>query len=149
MILRELSPEECSRHLEGNRLARLACSREGQPYVVPLHYVFTQGSVYAFTLAGRKLETMRANPKVALLVETHGPRHTWTSVLAEGDFEELPDRIGHKRERDHAWALLSRHADWWEPGALKAVLPPMSAHGSEIFFRVHVQRLSGRQALEE
>ena len=40
--------------------------------------------------------------------------------------EELPDVIGHKRERERAWSLLSRHANWWEPGGLKPLAPAAS-----------------------
>jgi nitroimidazol reductase NimA-like FMN-containing flavoprotein (pyridoxamine 5'-phosphate oxidase superfamily) len=64
-----------------------------------------------------------------------------------GAFEELPDRIGWKRERDHAWSLLSKNAAWWEPGGLKPVTAaPSSMH---LFYRIRIERLTGRQAVEE
>jgi nitroimidazol reductase NimA-like FMN-containing flavoprotein (pyridoxamine 5'-phosphate oxidase superfamily) len=44
--------------------------------------------------------------------------------------------------------LLSRHFDWWEPGALKLVTPPVSDHSAHVFFRVLVDQLSGREARE-
>lgn len=28
-----------------------------------------------------------------------------------GRYEELPERIGYKRQRDYAWSLLSKHAN--------------------------------------
>ena len=42
--------------------------------------------------------------------------------------EELSDGIDHKVERDRAWSVLSKHLDWWKPGALKPVTPPISDH---------------------
>ena len=52
-----------------------------------------------------------------------------------------------KRERDHAWSLLSKHANWWEPGGLKPVAAaPASSH---LFYRIRIVRLTGRQAVEE
>lgn len=149
MIIRELTAVECAALVEGQRLARLACSQDGQPYVVPIYYVYAQACAYAFTMPGRKLDMMRANANVALLVEDEGEGRLWRSVVAEGRFEELPDRIGYKRERDHAWSLLSRHANWWEPGAIKPVVPPLVHHSSHVFFRIHVDRMSGREAVEE
>lgn len=149
MIIRELSTAQCTVLISANRLARLACARDNQPYVVPFFYAFADSHAYAFTMPGKKLEIMRSNPSVALLVEEHGSGRGWKSVIAEGRFEELPDRIGFKRERDHAWSLLSKHTDWWEPGALKPVLPPLAYHSSHVFFRVLVERMSGREAVEE
>lgn len=100
-------------------------------------------------MPGRKLDVMRANPRVALLVEETGPGRSWRSVHAEGRFEELPDRIGHKRMRDRAWSLLSKHVDWWEPGSLKPIAGPLADHSPHVFFRIHVDRLAGREAVED
>ena len=57
----------------------------------------------------------------------------------DGRYEELPDLIGHKREREHAWSLLSQHANWWEPGGLKPVVPPTSNAPLPVFFRIAVE----------
>jgi len=115
---------------------------------VPIYFAYADGHLYAFSMPGKKIEFMRANPVVSLIVEERGRGREWKSVHVEGRFEELPDRIGHKRERDHAWSLLSTHADWWEPGALKPVTPPLSDHSEHIFFRVFVDQLYGREAKE-
>jgi uncharacterized protein len=98
-------------------------------------------------MPGRKIEWMRANPLVAVLAEEAGKGRPWKSVIAEGRYEELPDRIGYKRQRDHAWSLLSKHSDWWEPGALKPA-PAISDVSAPVFFRIIVDRLSGRAAEE-
>lgn len=149
MIIMQLSAAECAKVIAQGRLARLASSLDGHPYVVPLFYAYADACAYAFSMPGRKLETMRANPRVALLVEQQDEGRGWRSVIAEGSFEELPDRIGHKHERDHAWSLLSAHADWWEPGALKPVLPPVAGNSSHVFFRIRVEQMSGRRAIDE
>ena len=149
MIIRELSAAQCNAIVTENRLARLACALDNQPYLVPIFYAYADGFAYAFTMPGRKLETMRANTSVALLVEQEGESRGWQSVVAEGRFEELPDRIGHKLQRDRAWSLLSKHVDWWEPGALKPVLQAVADHSPHVFFRIHVERMSGRGALKE
>ena len=146
MIIRSLSRQECTKLLESNRLGRLACADDGQPYIVSIFYAYADDHLYAFTLPGRKLDTMRANPNVALLVEEFGQAREWRSVVAEGRFEELPDRIGHKRQRDHAWTLLSRHAEWGVPGALKPVTPPLSEYSPHVFFRIGIEHVSGREA---
>ncbi|WP_343033016.1 pyridoxamine 5'-phosphate oxidase family protein [Chelativorans xinjiangense] len=132
MIIRSLTEAECAKLLGKNRLGRLACASEGQPYVVPIYYAYGDHSLYAFSLPGRKIDFMRANPLVSILVEAK-QAYGWRSVVADGRYEDLPDEIGHKRERDHAWLLLSKHADWWEPGSLKPILP-VSTYAREVFF---------------
>ena len=136
---------ECTQVLDANRLAHLACSNDGRPYIVPIYYAHADNALYAFSMPGKKIDWMRANPLVSVLVEEHKRGREWKSVIADGRYEELPDRIG---QRDHAWSLLSKHVDWWEPGALKPVVPPMSDHSSHIFFRVLIEQLTGREAKE-
>ena len=82
----------------------------------------------------------------ALQMTEKGEAREWKSVVVDGRYEELPDRIGHKRERDHAWSLLSKHCDWWEPGGLKPIIPPESDHSPHEFFRILVEQMSGREA---
>jgi nitroimidazol reductase NimA-like FMN-containing flavoprotein (pyridoxamine 5'-phosphate oxidase superfamily) len=146
MWVRTLSTLECTNLLMGSRLGRLACAKDNQPYVVPIYFAYSANHLYAFSALGRKIEFMRANPLVSVLVEERGQGAAWKSVVVEGRYEELPDRIGHKVLRDHAWSLLSRHADWWQPGALKPVSPPLSDRPDHVFFRVAVGQVSGREA---
>lgn len=147
MIIRNLSEAECTEVLAENRLARLACARNGQPYVVPIYYAYANRFLYAFSLPGRKIDFMRANALVSMVVETaHGGG--WRSIVVDGHYEELPDEIGHKRERNHAWMLLSRTDDWREPGSLKPMLP-VSVYAGDIFFRIAIDRVSGREARDD
>jgi nitroimidazol reductase NimA-like FMN-containing flavoprotein (pyridoxamine 5'-phosphate oxidase superfamily) len=148
MWIRVLSPVECTQVLSDHRIAYLACAKEGRPYVVPIYYAYWDNAIYAFSMPGKKIECMRANAMVSLLVEEKERGREWKSVVIEGRYEELPDRIGHKVERDRCWALLSKHANWWEPGALKPVTPPLSNHSEHIFYRILIDRVSGREAKE-
>lgn len=149
MLVRSLSTLECTRVLGANRLGRLACTGDGRPYVVPIFFAFADNYLYAFSMPGRKIDHMRASPHVCMVVEEQGTGRNWKSVVVEGRYEELPDRIGHKHERDRAWLLLSRHFDWWEPGALKPAAVPTSDHFEHIFFRIFIEQLSGREAQED
>lgn len=149
MRILTLPTSECTRLLASHHLARLACAKEGQPYVVPIYYAYADNSLYAFSMPGKKIDYMRANASVSILVEEMGEGREWRTVVAEGRYEELPDWVGHKRDRDRAWSLLSRHANWWEPGALKPVTLPLADHTPHIFFRILIEQLSGREAKEK
>jgi nitroimidazol reductase NimA-like FMN-containing flavoprotein (pyridoxamine 5'-phosphate oxidase superfamily) len=148
MWIRTLSASECLQVLAAHNVARLACAKDGRPYLVPIYYAYADKALHAFSIPGKKIEWMRANSMVSVLVESQGQGRQWKSVIADGRYEELPERIGYKRQRDHAWSLLSKHANWWEPGALKPVTPPISDDAAHIFFRIVVEEMSGREAKE-
>ena len=60
--------------LEQNELCRFAtASKKGEPHVVPVSYVWYEGSPYIVTDYGtRKLKHLRENPHAAILVDTAG-----------------------------------------------------------------------------
>lgn len=148
MHVRTLSNNECTALFAANRIGFLACAKEGQPYVVPIHYAYETKCIYGFSMPGRKIDWMRASPLVSMLVDERGEGRRWRCAIAEGRFEELPDQIGHSATRSHAWSLLSKHFDWWEPGGLKPEEPPLSDRSPHIFFRILVDRFSGREGSE-
>ena len=146
MSIREMSREECLLVLGRARIARLACARENQPYIVPVTMAFYEpfpgeGCLYGFTTRGQKLEWMRANPLVCVEVDEVKANDQWVSVIAFGHFEELPETPGSDDarlrakerprqvaetpretlvgddERSRAYKLLSTRLMWWEPGS--------------------------------
>jgi len=147
MIVKELNEQECVQVLTASSFGHLACARDNKPYVVPITFAFADESIYSFSLMGQKIEWMRQNPEICLQVDDFRQDRGWKSVIVYGSFQELPDRIGSKRERDRAWSLLSKDVKWWEPGALK---PMTAAAGSaHLFYRIRIERLTGRQAVED
>ncbi|WP_397568798.1 pyridoxamine 5'-phosphate oxidase family protein [Schlesneria sp. T3-172] len=91
MLIRELSQEECFRVLRRNRLVRLACAHENQPYLVPVYLGLHESthSLYGFTTLGQKIEWMRGNPRVCVEADEINGVYDWTSVIITGRFEEL------------------------------------------------------------
>jgi nitroimidazol reductase NimA-like FMN-containing flavoprotein (pyridoxamine 5'-phosphate oxidase superfamily) len=144
MMITKMDRAGCTEFLQGARLGRLACARDGQPYVVPITFAMEGNFLYSFSLLGRKIEWMRENAQVCVQVDEVEHPRKWRSVIAYGRFEELPDRVGWKVQRDRAWSLLSRHAQWWEPGGVKPVAEAPAPH---LFYRISVDEVTGRQAL--
>lgn len=52
----------------GREMAHLATSRDDRPHVAPIWYRYEDGIV-EFVTEGRKLENVRANPRVSLSIE--------------------------------------------------------------------------------
>lgn len=146
MIVEALQRSECIELLSSNRLGRLGCLVDGtKPYVIPINYAFEPNYLYSFSMPGRKIEAMRLNPSVCVQVDHIGPGG-WSSVIADGRYQELPDESVFGVLRDRAWKLLSRHADWWEPGSLKPSAQAQASAYNHIFYRVEVDNLLGELA---
>ncbi len=146
MIVTEMDRPQRMILLASSRHGRLACAKDDQPYVVPITYAADGNNLYSFSLVGRKVEWMRGKPKVCLQVDAFSDGREWRSVVAYGQYEELPDRIGWKVERERAWSLLSREAEWWAPGALKPVAQSPAPH---LFYRIVVDEVTGRHAFPD
>jgi nitroimidazol reductase NimA-like FMN-containing flavoprotein (pyridoxamine 5'-phosphate oxidase superfamily) len=177
MVIRELSKEECLRILAGARLARLACASNNQPYVVPVYIAYHESSIgesclYGYTTVGQKVEWMRANPQVCVEIDDVKTCTRWTSVIAFGRYEELPDvpepNIGHSPERaagHHyevvldesrqaterllAYQLLQTRAMWWEPASTaRATVADRESTNAflSIFYKVTIDRVTGYEA---
>ena len=54
MLIRELSALECMRILTANRVGRLACAKDGQPYVVPFYYAHSDAHLYGFAMRAKR-----------------------------------------------------------------------------------------------
>lgn len=159
MNIREMTRQECTVMLKSARLGRLGCVRNNRPYVVPIHFAFGDNFIFSFSLPGKKVESMRDNPHVCLQVDDVGGVHGWKSVVVDGVFEDLPkapaldltaptiDQQGpvSDHEREFAWSLLQKHANWWEPGSLNLGATPVTA-GSHLFYQIKIETISGRQA---
>jgi nitroimidazol reductase NimA-like FMN-containing flavoprotein (pyridoxamine 5'-phosphate oxidase superfamily) len=137
----ELSPAECEEVLGRASVGRLGCVKDQRPYIVPIHIAFDGRDVFGFSTVGQKIEWLRANPRACVQVDEIVDSKTWTTVLAEGRYEEVsPD---DREMLVRAEALLSRRPSFWLPAAAK-----VSSHesGQPVVYRIVVDRLTGRRA---
>jgi nitroimidazol reductase NimA-like FMN-containing flavoprotein (pyridoxamine 5'-phosphate oxidase superfamily) len=166
MIIQELSREECFAALAQTRLGRLACAREDQPYVLPCFFVYDRPTLdedylYSFSSMGQKIEWMRANPLVCVELDEVTNCDQWMSLVVFGHYEELPtctEEMPVPRgvamqpselasERHHAWQLLQTYPMWWEPGSSAHAQGKASRALHRVFYRICIDRITGRRAL--
>ena len=143
MVIHEMTEQECRAMLARTNVARLACARNNQPYVVPIHVDLEADFLYSYATLGQKIEWMRENPVVCLeLDELMSDRH-WASLVVFGRYEELPSVPEHQDSRRVAERLFLRHAMWWEPASV-----PLASHERRppIAFRIRIERMTGRRA---
>lgn len=146
MLIRELGLDECRKALDRG-FGRLGCSFENQPYVVPIQFCMDGDYAYSFSMPGQKLEWMRKNPRVCLEVDDVTNREEWTSVVALGRYEELPDTPDCRADRLRALELLQRSDMWWQPGSVPLTNDADGRSVSPIIYRIALEQLSGRRGL--
>jgi len=100
-MLGKLTADETEQLLLRATVGRIGCSAEGRVYVVPITYAYDGECVIGHSADGLKLRTMRANPNVCFEVEEIVDLGHWSSVIAQGTFEEL-----REAEEPRAEALL-------------------------------------------
>lgn len=87
--MRALLEEEARSLLNFAKVGRLGCVVNGEPYIVPINYLFEGGAIYIHTLPGRKLEALRRHPRACLQVDEIRDDFNWRSAIAYGNFEEV------------------------------------------------------------
>ena len=145
MVIQELTPTQCAEVLQRNNVGRLGCSKEGQPYVVPISFSFDRerGCVYSFSTVGQKVLWMRENPLVCLEIDDIQDQNHWQTVVIFGRYEEIQDSPEVAEARQRAEALFQQRSEWWLPAAAKVGSRERHA---VVVYRIHIDRISGRRA---
>lgn len=146
MLIQNMTRQACIGLLAHNRLGRLACAQDGQPYITPHFFVCHDDLLYSFSTLGRKIEWMRANPLVCVEMDDIQSPANWMSVVVLGRYEELPNTVEYEALRTHAYDLLHRNPMWWEPAYVKTVLQGEARALEPIYFRIHIVEITGHRA---
>lgn len=127
--LEVLSEEECVELLQRPpvRIGRLAFVVDGQPKVMPVNYIWHEGTIVFQTNSGSKLDAAYQTETVAFEVDAVDPQWQdgW-SVVVEG-------RVAAVEDPDEAAAL----------GELP--LRPWAEKQRRIYVRVHPSHITGRR----
>ena len=115
-----VSPEVEER-LTGEVLpAYLATARDDRPHVAPLWYRYGDGTV-EFVTTGRKLENIRANPRVALAVHKHTSGIPEWSVTLLGTAAIVEDEAETREANGKINEKYGAELDAWEENTLVRV----------------------------
>jgi nitroimidazol reductase NimA-like FMN-containing flavoprotein (pyridoxamine 5'-phosphate oxidase superfamily) len=133
--------------LFGNRWFRLqqGCDESSRRSLVARRQQ-SQRYLYSFASLAQKIEWMRANPLVCVEADEIVNHHNWMSVVVPGYYEELPDAPAWMAQRILAHDLLRQRAMWWEPADIRAVHLVAADELIPIYYRIHVDRMTGRRA---
>lgn len=136
-MTRALNETETRALIAAGRVGRLGCVDDGEPYVVPINYLFEDDAIYGHSLSGRKITALRAHPRACLQVDQVENDFRWRSAIAFGRFEEIVSEL----ERQQVLHKLLQAFPWLTPvesvGSKDTVSPQV------IIFRIRVDRVTG------
>src|SRR5262249_4286446 len=89
IVTKVLKDTEALEIVKAGKLGRLGCIDQDEPYVVPINYLLDGGAIYSHSLPGRKIDAMRARPRVCVQVDQIDDDFHWRSAIAFGNFEEV------------------------------------------------------------
>ena len=135
--MRQLADEEAKVLLASEKIGRLGCVHEGEPYVVPINYVFEDGFIYSHSLPGRKIDALRQKPRACLQVDAIRDDFNWRSAVAFGNFEE----IHNPSERGAILGKLLFHFPNLTP--VESVIADDAYAQASIVFRIVVDYITG------
>lgn len=136
-MTRMLSDAEARTLIAGGKMGRLGCVANGEPYVVPINYVFEDGSIYSHSLPGRKIEALRAHPRACLQVDEIENDFHWRSAIAFGNFEEID------RPRDRRAILSKLLVRFPLLTPVESMVVQDAAPPDSVVFRIIVDRITG------
>lgn len=89
-MFKNLEEKEIEYILENNYIGQLGYIFNSSPYVVPITYFFDKASnaIICYSGDGHKMNAMRKNPKVSILVSDVDNITNWKSALVHGTFEQ-------------------------------------------------------------
>lgn len=88
-MISNLSEKEAIELLSNAKLGRLGCISNGEPYVVPVNFVYDGESIFIHSLHGKKIISMRENPRVCVQVDDIESDFNWKSVIVFGRYKEI------------------------------------------------------------
>jgi uncharacterized protein len=136
-MARPLTETEARDLIGAGTIGHLGCIVNGEPYVVPINYIFEDRSIYSHSLPGLKIEAMRSLPRACLQVEEIKDNFSWRSALVYGDFEEV--RV--PSDRRTVLSKLMTRFPLLTP--VESVIAQDAAAPDSIVFRIVVDRITG------
>lgn len=137
-MIRELSEKEALELLSEQKNGHLGCVLSGgQPYVVPVNYLFHDDKIYIHSLPGDKIDALRANGKICLQVEKIEDSYQWKSAIAFGDFREV------KKTNEIIRIMQAFSEKFPRLTPVEAMIEEGWNAGGIVLFRIKTRRITG------
>jgi hypothetical protein len=139
----DMTPAEMHALLQRQSFGHLGCSREGRPYVVPMHYAYDGKELYFFTTEGMKTQFIEVNPKVCLQVEEVTDSAHWRSVMVIGQAE----RLTNAAETERAMQMIVERNPSLTPAISATQLDAIGRAVDIALYRIKPEVIDGRKTV--
>lgn len=143
--IEEMSKNEVNELLGRMNYGHLATSRNDQPYVVPVHFVYEDPVIYVYTTEGKKSEIIKENPQVCLQTEDVKNNQDWQSVVVTGEAVQIDDAD----ERDKAMRLLSAANPTMTPAVSIRWMDSWVRENIEVILKITPRTITGRATVSK
>ena len=138
-----MTPAEMHVLLQRESFGHLGCSREGRPYVVPMHYAYDGKELYFFTTEGMKTQFIGVNPQVCLQIEEVTDSSHWRSVMVIG----RADRVTKREETERGMKLISERNPSLSPAISATQLDSLGREVDIALYRITPELIDGRKTV--
>jgi uncharacterized protein len=136
--VRELDTRDISAILTRLHVGRIAFARDGVIDIRPVHYVYSQGSIFGRTSHGARLHLENGRPMpVVFEVDEVESLHRWKSLLVRGRLHTIRQEDDDGEEWDRAVDVLRTLVR----GALSDSDPTPER---TVLFRISIEEITGR-----
>ncbi|MBS1523524.1 MAG: pyridoxamine 5'-phosphate oxidase family protein [Bacteroidetes bacterium] len=146
-MLGQLNEKQIETLLTQQVIGRLACHADGETYMVPLNYVYKDGTIYAHSGPGKKIDIMRKNANVCFEVEEIESIFQWRCVITWGRFEEITDEDEKQQVRQllthRLMPLVSRPQQHASHGIAENEVD-IDTRIAPIVYKIKVKKATGR-----
>ena len=137
-MIKNLDEQAARKLLKDRRFGHLGIMLEGgEPYVVPVNYLYMDEAIFIHSLPGKKLDALREDGKVCLQVEKIETECRWQSAIVFGEFQEIKKtneklKILHEFNRrfERLTPVEAMSEENWNPGGV-------------VVFRINIGRVTG------
>lgn len=147
----DLTDADIDAVLQSQLYGHLGCTLpDGQVYVVPITYAYHEGALYSFSYSGLKIDALRSHADACVQTEEFQHDGDVRSVIVWGTYEELSgtERLQANTvltERLESAVGIPRSPLYQVPtGALLSAFSRISNMPESIFFRINIQRKTGK-----
>ena len=136
-MMRTLTDNEARALFLFSKVARLGCSVNGEPYVVPINCHLEDNCLYSHSLPGLKISGLRENPRACVQVDQIESDLHWRSAIAFGKFDEItrgPERANVLNKLRRKFPLLT---------PVESAIAVDGSAPEVIVFRIRIERLTG------
>lgn len=139
----DMSPADMHALLQRQNFGHLGCSRDGRPYVVPMHYAYDGKELYFFTTEGMKTQFIEANPQVCLQVDEVTNSSHWRSVMVIG----RAARLTNPEETQRAMQLITERNPSLTPAISATQVDSWGRAVDIALYRITPEVIDGRKTV--